>query len=456
MPKVGLTMTEGSIVQWHKRGGDFVRKGELIFTFETEKSTLEFESPVEGVIERILVPVGQVTACFTPVAVIGEKTEDRGQKSEVRDQKEEARGKKQEARGVMQEAGSRRHDARSEAPDVVNRASTISNLQSPIPSLRRAISPRARMRARDKGIDLNDVNGSRPDGVVLERDVAAYKAPPLPVRATPVAERIAAEKGIDLASITGSGRDGMITREDVVAEGQRSKGRGQIAEGNGVAMQPITPARRITAQRVAESARNIPHVTLTSEADATALVSAREQLNAELDEKVSYNALLLAIIARALREHPQLNAYWADGRVGLYQSINIGIAVDTPRGLYVPVVRDATRPLIQLHNAIVEVTARTMAGNVTGDDFAEGTFTMTNLGMYEIDAFTPIINQPQAAILGVGRIIARPVAIGEQVAVRQMMMLSLSFDHRVVDGAPAAKFLQRVKALIERPFALLV
>ena len=393
MPKVGLTMTEGSIVQWHKHPGDFVQKGALIFTFETEKSTLEFESPFEGVLTSILVPVGQVTQCFVPVAVIGE----------------------------------------------------ASNLSRPI-------SPRARLRAREKGIDINIVSGSGPDGVVLERDVLASHPEPAAIRATPIAERMAAEMGIDLATIQGTGRDGLITKEDIEASVVGATPRGSPdAE-----LQTLTTARRITAQRTADSARNAPHVTVTTEADATALVSAREQLNAELKEKVSYNALLIAIVARALREHPQRNAYWDDGRVLLYQAINIGVAVDTPRGLYVPVVRDATRPLIQLHRNLSDLLARALAGTVTGDDFAAGTFTITNLGMYEIDAFTPIINQPQAAILGVGRILGKPVARGEQVVVRQMMTLSLSFDHRIVDGAPAAKFLQRVKGLIERPFALMV
>jgi len=400
MPKVGLTMTEGSIVQWHKRAGDYVQKGELIFTFETEKSTLEFESPFEGVLENILVSVGQVTQCFVPVAVV----------------------------------------------------SPTSNLQSPISNLSRPISPRARLRAREKGIDVNAVIGSGPDGVVLERDVLAYQSQPSAARATPLAERMAVELGVDLATIIGTGRDGLITREDVEAIGAVPRD----SPDAGTELQTLTAARRVTAQRTAESARNVPHVTVTTEADATALVSAREQLNAELNEKVSYNALLIAIVARALREHPQLNAYWADGSVGLYKAINVGVAVDTPRGLYVPVVRDATRPLIQLHRDLTDLLARTLAGTISGDDFANGTFTITNLGMYEIDAFTPIINQPQAAILGVGRILGKPVARGEQMMVRQMMTLSLSFDHRIVDGAPAAKFLQRVKALIERPFALIV
>ncbi len=456
MPKVGLTMTEGSIVQWHKRPGDFVRKGELIFTFETEKSTLDYESPYEGILTSILVPAGQVTPCLMPVAAIGKEIASGGQTSEVRGQKPAEENAKH---ATIQ--------------------SSASNPQSPISYLS---SPRARLRAREKAIDIHAVSGSGPGGIVLERDVLAFQKPqPAMARATPVAERMAAELGIDLATIHGTGRDSLITKEDVEAIGQLSDGSDQKtgdavadiphdrSDASGIAtlktvgspdapttLQSLTVARRITAQRTADSARNAPHVTVTTEADATALVSAREQLNAELDEKVSYNALLIAIVARALREHPQLNARWADGSVALYQSINIGVAVDTPRGLYVPVVRDAMRPLIQLHRDLRELLSRTLAGNVSGDDFAAGTFTITNLGMYEIDAFTPIINQPQAAILGVGRIVPKPVARGEQVVVRQMMTLSLSFDHRVVDGAPASKFLQRIKSLIERPFALLV
>ncbi len=398
MPKVGLTMTEGTITQWHKREGERVGKGELLFTFETEKSTLEYESPLEGVLARILVPVGQVTPCLAPVADI-----DR---------------------------------------------------QSPASIPHAPVSPRARLRARELGIDIATVPASGPGGVVLERDVLACteRQSGAAARTTPVAQRAAAELGVDLAAVKGSGPGGRITREDVdrAAESRRQP---PSPPPN---LQALTPARRITAQRTAESARTAPHVTLTTEADATALVSAREQLIAELGEKVSYNALLVAIAARALKEHPQLNASWAEGGIALHNHIAIGVAVDTPRGLYVPVVPDASSPLVQIHRVLTELLARTLAGTAGNDDFSGGTFTITNLGMYEIDAFTPIVNQPQCAILGVGRIAGKPVARGEQVVVRQMMTLSLSFDHRVVDGAPAAQFLQRIKALIERPFALLV
>jgi pyruvate dehydrogenase E2 component (dihydrolipoamide acetyltransferase) len=440
MPKVGLTMTEGTIAQWHKQEGEAVRKGDVLFTFETEKSTLEFESPFEGVLQRILVPAGQVTPCLTPVASIVMAAETPGDPLA--------------------------HAPQPPAPSPVPATASLDKT----PATGRPISPRARLRARELHVELSAVTGSGPDGTVLERDVLAYhqkltvSGPE--VRITPLAQRVASELGVDLAAVQGSGPAGRITRDDIArtaeraAQEQHAPASAPAQDAGEGELQPLTAARRVTAQRTAESARTIPHVTLTTEADATVLVSAREQLNAELvetspHEKLSYNALLVAIVGRTLREHPELNASWDERGIRLHRGIHVGVAVDTPRGLYVPVVRDATRPLMQLHRDLTDLVARAQAGTLIGDDLTGGTFTITNLGMFEIDAFTPIINPPQAGILGVGRIVGKPVAHGEQVVVRQMMALSLSFDHRVVDGASAARFLQRVKALIERPFALL-
>jgi pyruvate dehydrogenase E2 component (dihydrolipoamide acetyltransferase) len=446
MPKVGLTMSEGTIAQWHKQEGEAVRKGDVLFTFETEKSTLEFESPFEGVLQRILVPAGQVTPCLTPVASIVMAAETPGDP----------------LTRVLQPP------TPSPVPATASRDRE--------PAAGRPVSPRARLRARELHVEVSAVTGSGPDGTVLERDVLAYhqkltvSGPE--VRITPLAQRVASELGVDLASVQGSGPAGHITRDDIARSAEHAA-QEQFAPAHAAAhapapaqdegegeLQPLTAARHVTAQRTAESARTIPHVTLTTEADATALVSAREQLNTELaeitpNEKLSYNALLVAIVGRTLREHPELNASWDERGILLHHGIHVGVAVDTSRGLYVPVVRDATRPLMQLHRDLTDLVARAQAGTLIGDELAGGTFTITNLGMFEIDAFTPIINAPQAGILGVGRIVGKPVARGEQVVVRQMMALSLSFDHRVVDGAPAARFLQRVKALIERPFALL-
>lgn len=444
MPKVGLTMTEGVIVQWHKREGDFVHKGEPLFTFETEKSTLDYEAPESGVLVKILVPEGQAAPCLTPVAEIGEPSSVTAAPSSV-------------AQPVVP----------VEVPGARQHASPASDEQ-----VRRPASPRARLRARELGVNLSDVAGSSPDGAIRERDVLAFaqsRQPKTP-RATPVAQRIAAELGIDLSGLVGSGPEGRITREDVerAARKQRAATESQPApaEQPTAVYRPLSPARRVTAQRMAANAHAAPHVTLFTDADAAHLVVAREQIGAELGEKISYNALLVAICARALREHPDMNASWADalpdhpGQPGVVQhsGVHIGLAVDTPRGLFVPVLRDAgAKSLAQIHRELNALVARTLEGRASPDELRGGTFTITNLGMFEVDGFTPIINLPEAAILGVGRITKRAVVTdGDVVVARPTMTLSLSFDHRVVDGAPAARFLQRIKQLIERPFALMV
>jgi pyruvate dehydrogenase E2 component (dihydrolipoamide acetyltransferase) len=217
--------------------------------------------------------------------------------------------------------------------------------------------------------------------------------------------------------------------------------------------------RRTIAERMSQSAFTAPHVTLMTEAEATNLVSARAQLNQELPaaEKISYNALLAALVAKALREYPALNARWEADAVHLLPEINIALAVDTERGLMTPVLSNVDQlnlPAVQA--GFASVVARALGGKSLPQDFAAGTFTITNLGGSDIDGFTPIINPPQAAILGIGRIIEKPVARDGAVVIRHMVTLSLSFDHRIVDGAPAGKFLQRIKQLVERPIALLL
>ena len=443
MPKVGLTMTEGSITEWHKREGDFVKKGELLFNFETEKSTLEYESPAEGVLQKILVPPGQMVACYVPIAIISDE---------------------------------------GRVTSIESHSSFAPRSSSPT----RPISPRAKMRAKELGVNLDSVAGSGLEGAVRERDVLTAQKSEVrdqkpEVRVTPVAKRIASELGIDLTNLQGTGRNGEITREDVEqaeVRGQRSEVRTPQSpitnnQSTNNLLNPLSPARRVTAQRMAQNASAAPHVTLTTEADASALMSAREQISLELKEKISYNALLVAIVAKALKEHPAVNASWKeettdDGRrttdisVVAHDSVHIGIAVDTPKGLFVPVVKDAgTKSLVQIHRELNDLVTRTLEGKAKLDELRGGTFTITNLGMFEIDAFTPIINLPEAAILGVGRMMKKAVVEtapngDDKIVARAMMTLSLSFDHRVVDGAPAAKFLQRVKQLIERPMALLV
>jgi pyruvate dehydrogenase E2 component (dihydrolipoamide acetyltransferase) len=206
---------------------------------------------------------------------------------------------------------------------------------------------------------------------------------------------------------------------------------------------------------MAASAASTASVTLNSEADASAMVDLRRQL-AEDGVEVSYNALLLTILGRALRDHPRLNASLAGDSIQVWRDVHVGLAVDSDRGLLVPVVRDVdTKGLLQLEAEIRALAGRARAGRSTPEELRGGTFTLTNLGMYGIDSFTPIINLPECAILGVGRIRTQPAFIGDKVVPRQQVWLNLTFDHRLVDGAPAARFLQRVVQMIEQPHLLL-
>jgi pyruvate dehydrogenase E2 component (dihydrolipoamide acetyltransferase) len=271
--------------------------------------------------------------------------------------------------------------------------------------------------------------------------------------ATPRARRAAAAMGVDWRTVAGSGRGGRILERDI----QRASP--MVPSGPPVVLSvepaPLEGIRRVTAERVELSARIVAAVTLTTEVDATPLVRLREQAMADEAAVPSITDLLVKIAALALSEHPSLNASLTDTGIVEHPEIHVAVAVDTERGLVAPVVRDANkrsiRDISQETRRLIEA-ART--GRLAPRDTSGATFTITNLGMYEVDAFTPIVNLPQCAILGVGRIVARPVVIDEtteKIEVRRMLALSLTFDHRLVDGAPAARFLQRIKHLIERP-----
>ncbi|MFQ5813042.1 MAG: dihydrolipoamide acetyltransferase family protein [Anaerolineae bacterium] len=397
LPKLGQTMEEGTIVEWLKQEGEPVQRGEVLFMVETDKATLEVEATARGFLRKILVPVGETVSVLTVVALITKTPDEDISAYEPR----------------FQVPGSRFQVAEAAEPATLK------------PETSRVIaSPRARRAARERGVDLAQVTGSGPNGRIVERDVVAYlerwpKATPEAPFAPP----------------------------------------GEVPSVESV---PLTRLRRIIAERMATSARETARVTLVTEADATAFVEAREQLKADVAEEwgfaPGYNDLLGIIVARALREFPHMNARLsADGQaIERLSAVNLGMAVDTERGLLVPVIQDADRKGLRAFGVEFRTLAeRARAGKSLPDDLAGGTFTITNLGMHEVDAFTPIINLPEAAILGVGRIQPQPVVCEGEIVVRQMWMLSLTFDHRVVDGAPAARFLQRIKQLVENPYLLL-
>ncbi|HUW11382.1 MAG TPA: dihydrolipoamide acetyltransferase family protein, partial [Anaerolineae bacterium] len=338
-------------------------------------------------------------------------------------------------------------------------------------------SPRARKAARAEGIDLALLAGTGPEGRIIERDVLAYLEAALKI--TPVARRLAEQAGLDPRALTGSGASGRITKEDVeaaVASAQSAAAHCAAAQvaapptlipivrpaaaAAEVPVVPMSGVRAVIARRMTESHQTTAPVTLTTEVDATEFVVARrrlkEKLAGDLGFSIGYNDLLIKLVAKALREFPYMNARLQGDSIRQLSDVHVALAVDTDRGLLVPVIRAADQKgLRECARELREVVARAREGKALPDELTGSTFTITNLGMHEIDAFTPIINLPEAAILGVGRIKPQPAVFNGEIAIRQMMWLSLTFDHRLVDGAPAARFLQRIKQLVEEPYLLL-
>jgi len=278
------------------------------------------------------------------------------------------------------------------------------------------------------------------------------------VKASPLAKRLAREHQLELATICGTGPDGRIVERDILAALESPAAtRSALTTASGLTPRetiPLSGMRRVIAERMHASLRDMAQLTLTTEADATALVELRSHLVPAAKvyghRPPSYTDLILRIVARALRDHPLLNASLVDDQVVAWNEIHVGVAVALERGLLVPVIRDADRkPLQAISQELGDMAERARANRLTPDELQGGTFTVTNLGQQEIDAFTPIVNPPQCAILGIGRIAKKAAVYQDQLAVRSMVTLSLSFDHRVVDGAPAGAFLREVKRAIE-------
>ncbi len=444
MPRLGWTMEEGTFGTWLKADGAAVQTGDLIFTVESDKATQEVEAFENGILR--LPPNAPKAGDVLPVGALLGYIAQPGESLAF----EQVTEKQLDSETV------RPSNSQSTASQAVTTDHATRNSQPAI-----AISPRARRVARELGIDWSQLKGSGATGRIVERDIraaAAQKPVESKWRATPIAQRMAQEAGLDLAALAKAKGLERIDRADVEAAlAERTPSTPAVAAES----IPVTRVRRLIAQRMAESAHTTASVTLTTEADATNLVTLREQLKATFGPRglavPSYNDLLIKLTASALQEHPQLNATWQEQEILLHKEIHIGLAVDLADGLLVPVVRDVqTKSLRQVTATTSALIEKAKAHQLSPDELQGGTFTITNLGAYNIDAFTPIINLPQCAILGVGRIVKKPAVYNDQVVARYMVALSLTFDHRVVDGAPAARFLNTIREYVEEPTLWLV
>ena len=449
MLQMDQTMTKGKIGKWLVQEGDTVTQGQPLLEIETDKVVHEQESPTDGVIAQLLAEEGANVPVNALLAIIGAPGEE-------------------VARVEADTATEQQQEPEQEEPvQPVQPKATPST-----PTVAPKASPAARQLAEKLAIDLTQVKASGPGGRILESDVQRYidLREPVPdptettrLKASPLARRLAKEHGVNLSSIIGSGPDGRIVRDDVL-QASATAAETPVIETpvlqQATEVIPMDGIREIIAERMTMSVQTNASVTLHTEVDATAFVELRGMLNDKLQARevsLTYTDLLVKVVANALREHPRLNATLTDEGIHLLPEINIGVAVALEDGLVVPVVRNADKERLSEISAQVRSFAeRARSNQLTPGELQGGTFTITNLGNLGIDAFTPIINPPESAILGVGRILKKPVVHEDEIVVRSMLTLSLTFDHRVIDGAPAAQFLQTVSGYIQDPYLLLV
>jgi pyruvate dehydrogenase E2 component (dihydrolipoamide acetyltransferase) len=431
MPALSPTMTEGKLAKWHVKEGDAVKSGQVICEIETDKATMEVEAVDEGKIGKIVVPEG---AEGVPVnAVIAILLEE---------------GETAVPAGAAPASAPAPKPAPAAAPPSAPRPAPAA--PAPVAPAPAAYAPAAKPAAAPAG------------GRIF---------------ASPLARRIAAEKGLDLSRIMGSGPNGRIVKADVesakpgagpaaapVAVGAPRaappSGGQPVFVAPGDTRVPHTSIRKVIARRMLESKQTVPHFYLTVDLEIDALLAARQAINAVAEKKgtkVSVNDMLIKACAKALRDHPECNASWTEDEMVQYGAVDISVAVATDRGLITPIVRNADmKGLAQIASEMKDLAARAKVGKLKLDEFQGGGFTISNLGMFGINSFAAIINPPQAMILAVGMGEERAVVRKGQVVVRNMMSCTLAVDHRVVDGAMGAQYLQTLRAYVEQPATMLV
>jgi pyruvate dehydrogenase E2 component (dihydrolipoamide acetyltransferase) len=415
MPALGMVQDTGKLIAWLKQEGESVTEGEAIMEIETDKATVEIEAAGSGVLSGVSaaegddIPVGQTIAW---ILAPGEALPELTQK------------------------------------DAVDGPAPAAEKSVAVPNA----SPVAQKVAAEYGVELTKVKGSK--GRIQKADVLAYietqagegggaRLSP----ASPKARRLAQERSIDITMLAGSGPGYAVLTTDVPLTIPSD---GLTAESI-----PVSTIWGIMAERVTQSWRQAPHFYLVREVNADPIIAWRTSLLARYERKITYTDLLVKLVAAALRRNPRVNASWDEETISIKHKINLGLAVAIENGLTVPVIHQADElGLVQIAERRQDLVTRAQNSKLRPEDLQNGTFTISNLGMYGVDAFIPILNPPQAAILGVGRIIKRVVPVNDQPIVQSRMTLTVSFDHRAVDGAQGAEFLETLANLIEEPFRL--
>ena len=423
MPRLSDTMEEGNIVSWQKNVGDKIEPGDILAEVETDKATMDLESFNEGTLLHIGIKEGPVPVDGV-IAIIGEKGEDiSAVLAEI--ENESQNGAKEDT--PVETAAPEPAEVKTEAaPAKPQTASPQAAPMATAPSTttdegRLKASPLARKMAEDSGIDLSRLQGSGENGRIVKRDVDE-----------------AIKHGVPAAAPAGMQAMPHIPDPSVYGD------------------KPLSQMRKIIAKRLSQSKFTAPHFYLTMEMNMGKTIEARKALNEDSEIRISFNDIIIKAVAAALRKHPEINASWFDDKITYHQDVSIGVAVAIDEGLMVPVIRNADlKSLSMIKMEVKELAGRAKERKLSPEEMSGNTFTISNLGMFDIDEFTAIINPPDACILAVGSIVQKPIVENGEITVGNMMKVTLSCDHRIVDGAKGATFLQSLKAYLENPVRIL-
>jgi len=422
MPRLSDTMEEGNIVGWQKKVGDAVEPGDILAEVETDKATMELESFNEGVLLHIGVQEGPVPVEGV-IAIIGNKGEN------IDDLLKEI------------ESGSNSAPAPAVEEKIAEEA----------PAAQKASPTQNKSEAAPAPQSHAGSNGTSSDGRI---------------KASPLAKKMANDSGLDISRISGTGENGRIVKQDI-ENALANGGTGQsapaalsmmapVANADIYGDKPVSQMRKVIAKRLGESKFSAPHFYLTVAINMDTAIAARKAINEDAEVRISFNDMVVKACAAALRKHPMINASWFGDKITYHQDINIGVAVAVEEGLLVPVVRNADlKSLTMIKTEIKEMAGRAKDRKLSPDEMSGNTFTISNLGMFDIEEFTAIINPPDACILAVGTIVAKPIVKDGEIVVGNMMKVTLSCDHRVVDGAKGAAYLQTLKTYLENPVKIL-
>lgn len=440
MPKLGFNMDEGQLVRWCKAVGDEVKKGEVLFEINTDKTTMPVEATGDGVLLKTMLDENEYADVFTPIAVVGSAGEDADAALAAYSAENGGEAPAAAAEEVASEAAA--------APVSEVPAADVKDLK---------LTPKAKRLVREEGIDpasLKDIKGTGFQGGITAKDI----------KASPLARKLAEKTGVELGAVAGTGVNGKIMKADVQKAAETASAAQAPAsteEKKILSSVPYKGVRKIIGDKLAESKFTAPHLYFTDAVDTTNMTAFRKQMNEVSERKITVSDILVYAASKTLQKFPGINSALVDGNIVTYESTNIGVAVAGDNGLIVPVIKNVQeKSLTKVSEENRDLVDRAKEGHLKPEEYSGGTFSISNLGMFGIGNFTAIINPPEAAILSISSVRKTPVVIEEdgedRIVIRPMMNIQLSVDHRLIDGLLASQFVEYMKELLENPLKILL